>query len=407
MTATGEQKRIVVVLGTRPEAIKLAPLLRLLRDEPRLAPSLVLTGQHREMVDQVLLAFELRADVDLSLMRPDQRLNAIAAECFRRLDETFDALRPDMVVVQGDTTSAMAAAWAAFHRRIPVAHVEAGLRSDSLAEPFPEEANRRAISLVAALHLAPTALAAKRLLAEGVPPGAVHVTGNTTIDALLAMLGGGGAAAPVAHAEDMVLITLHRRESWAEAAQAEDDGERRATPLEECVLAIGAVARRHPDTRFLFPVHRNPHVRRVVEGVLSGIPNVALGDPAPYPEFVAQMGRARVIVSDSGGVQEEAPALGVPVLVLRRVTERPEALGPGRNLLVGTAREAVESALEAALAQPLPAPRALPRPNPYGDGRAAARSVAAILHYFGLDPAPHPFVAEAASPGEDPAWSGR
>ena len=334
-------------------------------------------------------------------------------------------------MVQGDTTSGFCAALAAFHRRIAVAHVEAGLRSGDRQQPFPEEVNRRMVAVVADLHLAPTEAAAVNLRREGVDPDAVHVTGNTTVDTLLAVLGLEGGGAPPARTpqvaglgcsgagadltppcpplslageggeasasreaaaeeggaeRERVLITLHRRESWLRPT---DGGT--VTPLEGLFGAIADSARAHPNVDFLYPVHRNPAVWVPAHRLLGGLPNVTLSAPLPYLRFVHEMARSRVILSDSGGVQEEAPSLGVPVLVLREVTERPEAIDAGLNVLVGTDPAVLRVHLNRQLSRPASAPRPLPCPNPYGDGLAAFRVRDALLYHSGLGPRPAGF----------------
>jgi len=387
--------RAAVILGTRPEAIKLFPLIRELGSDARFAVEVVVTGQHREMLDQILGPFGIVPDASLEIMRHDQSLNSIVTRVMPLLDELYRRSRPDVVLVQGDTTSAFCAALAAFHLGIPVGHVEAGLRSGDRFHPYPEEVNRRMLSSAADLHFAPTAGAAERLLAEGVPADAVFVTGNTIVDALLATLADESLLARHRVAGlpprdgPLVLITLHRRESWAGAADEPDADA--ATPLERVLLAVADAAERRPDASFVFPVHLNPRVRAPVGRILDGRPNVHLLDPLPYIPFVELMRRAAVILTDSGGIQEEAPSLGIPVLVARRTTERPEGLAAASNRLVGTGRVEVREALVAALAAPPPGPDAPARPNPFGDGQASRRIRCAILSHFGRMPRPDNF----------------
>jgi len=391
---------VLVVLGTRPEAVKLLPVVQALKAEPRLRVVLASTGQHREMVEQILAPFGALPDHDLEIMRPGQSLNGIVERAIGRLDRLLGELRPDWVVVQGDTTSAFCAALAAFHRQIAVAHVEAGLRSGDRRQPFPEEVNRRLVGVVADLPLAPTQGAADNLLAEGVDRERVHVTGNTTVDTLLAVLGLSGAdsastpaGAPPAAPRGpdgragRVLVTLHRRESWLQAG-----GRSGRTPLEELLTALADVAANHSEVEFLYPVHRNPAVWEPAHRILAGVRNVTLSEPLPYLSFVRAMADARVILSDSGGVQEEAPSLGVPVLVLRQVTERPEAIDSGHNVLVGTDPQALREHLERHLGGPPASRGPRPCPNPYGDGRAAFRVRDALLYHSGLGPRPKGFV---------------
>jgi UDP-N-acetylglucosamine 2-epimerase (non-hydrolysing) len=377
--------RVAVVFGTRPEAVKLLPVLRRLGADARFAPRLVLTGQHREMVDQILGPFSITPDDDLDIMQPGQSLNDIVVRTIPALEAVYQQHRPELVLVQGDTTSAFCAALAAFHRRIRVAHLEAGLRSHDRFHPYPEEANRRMVSSIADLHLAPTRRAAECLAREGIPAETVVVTGNTVVDALLDVLdlppevGEPAPALPPA-GQQLVLITLHRREAW------DSPGADGLSVLEGILGAIARVAERHPGVTFVYPVHLNPRGREPAQDLLSGLPNVQLVPPVPYIPFVRLMARARLVLTDSGGIQEEAPSLGIPVLVARKTTERPEALASGANQLVGTDPVRLEAAMTAALAQPAARPDRLPAPNPFGDGQAAARVAAAILHMFDRGP---------------------
>ena len=379
---------VLVILGTRPEAIKLFPVARALKSEPRLATRVVTTGQHREMVDQILQPMGITPDRDLDIMRADQSLNDIVSRIVPRLEELYDEERPAMVLVQGDTTSAFCAGLTAFHRRVAVGHVEAGLRSFNRFHPYPEEANRRMLSSVTDLHLAATPWSAANLEREGVRRDELVVTGNTVIDALLETLGRKDLleqqrvpALPEQDGERLVLITLHRRENWMQSAAASAAEE---SPLEETLHAIADAAAAFPDATFVYPVHRNPRVQGPAKRILSGKPNVHLLDPQPYIPFVDLMARACLVLTDSGGIQEEAPSLGVPVLVARETTERPEGVEAGTNVLVGTRRDAVLAAMTGHLGRK-PAPRGpLPRPNPFGDGRAGGRIRQAVLHHLGL-----------------------
>lgn len=382
--------RVLVVLGTRPEAVKLIPVVREIEREGSLEGVLVLTGQHRQLVEQMLAPLGIVAAHELKIARAKDSLTDLLVEATAKIDALYDRLSPDMVVVQGDTTSAFAAAVAAFYRRIPVAHVEAGLRSFDRFHPYPEEANRRMISAVADLHLAPTRTAARNLLLEGIDRKQIVVTGNTAVDSLLIALqsevptGDGSAALDITG--PLVLITLHRRESWA-SSYASDQ------PIVQMLQGLACVAQQHPKTTFVYPVHPNPQVRGPAERYLGGLPNVRLLDPLPYLPFVRLMANATCVVTDSGGIQEEAPSLGVPVLVLRRTTERPEACQPGMNSIVGMDAHAIRAELHATLTRSVPRAHAIPCPNPYGDGCAAKRIVASIVHYFRLGTAPEEFVA--------------
>jgi UDP-N-acetylglucosamine 2-epimerase (non-hydrolysing) len=369
-----DKLRVLLTFGTRPEAVKMAPLVQQCRRHAeRIEPVVCATAQHREMLDQVTAYFGIEPEVDLDLMRPDQTLAEVTSRCLTGLDAVIADCRPHCVVAQGDTTSVMAAALAAFYRQLPFVHVEAGLRTGNLAAPWPEELNRRVAGLAATLHCAPTQGAAENLRREGVPAETVHVTGNTVIDALLwtaARERGRDRPWPQKYAalgdRRVVLVTGHRRENFG-------DG------MEQICTAILLLARRFAEVEFLYPVHLNPHVREPVTRLLSGRKNVHLCPPAPYPEFVWLMDRAAVILTDSGGVQEEAPSLGKPVLVMRESTERPEAVEAGAAELVGTdvlrIVDRVSLLLSDRAAYCL---RQIDR-NPYGDGRAAERIVDLML----------------------------
>lgn len=373
-SATG--RRILLVMGTRPEAIKLAPVIARLRAAPGLLPLVCVTGQHRALLDEVLQAQDIRPDRDLDVMRQARGLSAVTAAILARLPEVLAELRPDRVLVQGDTTTTFAAALAAFHAAIPVGHVEAGLRSGDLAAPFPEEANRRLVAAIADLHFAPTPRARDSLLAEGVPAARILVTGNTGIDALFdtlarldrdpALRAAAEAALPrPAPGRKLLLVTAHRRESIADGGLA-----RIAAALRALAADGGA--------EIALPLHPNPAVAAVFRETLGGLAGVHLLPPLAHPAFVLLMRRAAAILTDSGGVQEEAPSLGRPVLVLRETTERVEALAAGTVRLVGTDPERLVAEVAALLAAPPAPPPALPAPNPYGDGRAAARIVARL-----------------------------
>ena len=368
-----EQPRVTIVLGTRPEAIKLAPVIRVFQACDALQTRVVLTGQHREMVTQVMDLFALKADQDLNLMAPRQTLTHVTCSALQGLREDFQAYPPQMVLVQGDTTTAFAAGLAAFYEQIPVGHVEAGLRTDNLLDPFPEEANRRLLSQIATLHFAPTTKAETNLRASGVV-GEVAVTGNTVIDALLLM----AESAPEIHFDGLdwthqrvILATVHRRENW---------GER----LRDIAQGMRQVLDRFPDTALLLPLHRNPTVREPLQKMLGDHPRVVLTEPLDYDRLVAAMKGSTLLLTDSGGLQEEAPALGKPVLVLRRTTERPEAVDAGTARLVGTdPAEIVEQASrllenEAAYEE---MSRAV---NPFGDGQASERILAMCCGHLGI-----------------------
>jgi len=368
---------ILVVLGTRPDAIKLAPVIKALRRQRSFRVRVCATDQHGDLLDPVLDCFSIRPDCRLRVMRRNQTLGGLTARLLERLAPVLAAERPDLVIVQGDTTTALAAALSAHYLRIPVAHVEAGLRSGDKFAPFPEEMNRRLISRLADYHFAPTPHARDNLLAEGIPRRSIAVTGNTAIDAVLAVARRARRAArppdPVAGVawdrQRVVLVTLHRRESFGE-------------PLRRACRALAVLAERNPGVEFVFPVHPNPRVRPVARQMLGGRANVHLVEPLDYPSFVWCMARASLIISDSGGVQEEAPSLGVPVLVARDVTERIEGIEAGMARLVGTDPRKIIAEAQALL--DAAAPRTSQRKsrsfgrNPYGDGRASER-IAAFL----------------------------
>lgn len=365
--------RVLSVLGTRPEAIKLAPVIKRLAATPGVESLVCATAQHREMLDQVLAIFDIVPDFDLDLMRPGQDLYDLTARVVTAMKPVLAEAKPDILLVQGDTTTCFCAALAAFYAGIPVGHVEAGLRTGDLSAPFPEEANRVLCSRLTRLHFAPTPTSRANLLAEGTPAGNIWVTGNTVIDALLsireraAATGGAGALSPEM-ARDWqagarrVLITGHRRESFGSG-------------FENLCTAIRTLAERHPDWRFVYPVHLNPNVQEPVGRILGGLTNVALIEPLEYLPFVWLMDSADVILTDSGGIQEEGPSLGKPVLVMRAVTERPEAVEAGTVMLVGTDREKIIQGVESVLLDRALYDRMARAHNPYGDGHAAARIV--------------------------------
>jgi UDP-N-acetylglucosamine 2-epimerase (non-hydrolysing) len=357
-----QQIRVLVVYGTRPEAIKMAAVVAALRARAeRFEPIICTTAQHRELIDQVQELFDLAPDLDLNLMTPDQSLNGLSARVITALDEVLERVRPDWLLVQGDTTTAMGAALAAFHHRIPVGHVEAGLRTGDLTRPFPEEANRRLIDIVAKALFAPTARARDALLAEGADPRRLFLTGNTVVDALQSV----AATLGDVSRNDEVLVTVHRRESFGE-------------PIRQICLAVARLAERFPQLRWIYPVHHNPHVRDPARAILERIPNVELHDPVDYPDLLRYLKRARIVLTDSGGIQEEAPAFGTPVLVLREKTERPEGIEAGVARLIGVEPEAIITAVTEVLTDNAVYESMATATNPYGDGHAAAR-IAAVL----------------------------
>lgn len=370
-------KRVMLVYGTRPEAIKMAPLVKALDESSAMQPIVAVTGQHREMLDQVNELFEIKPEHDLDLMVPGATLTDMAARALAAIGVVIRLESPDAVVVQGDTTSAMVAGLAAFYNEVPLVHLEAGLRTGDMAAPFPEEGNRRLVAPLAQLHLAPTGASRENLLREAVPVDAITVTGNTVIDALHTAVSvptgftDAAVAEVIASGERFVLVTAHRRESW--------EG-----PMAEAMRGLRQAVDQHPDTRFVVPMHRNPIVRAVIEPSLGTASNVILTEPMDYHEFTHAMNAAHLLLTDSGGVQEEAPSLGKPVLVMRQTTERPEAVQAGTVRLVGTDADVLASSLGRLLDDPAHYARMANAGNPYGDGRAAPRCVAAIAHLFGL-----------------------
>ncbi len=376
---------VMTVFGTRPEAVKMAPVIARLHDSPDFRPIVVVTAQHREMLDQVLRLFAITPDRDLDIMLPEQSLFDITSRTLERLDPVLAELRPAMVLVQGDASSTFLGALAAFYYHIPVGHVEAGLRTHDRYRPFPEEINRRLTSALADLHFAPTAHAKANLLREGIPVERILVTGNTVIDALQEIVRRPEAAlpddVPRLDGQRMLLVTTHRRENWGD-------------PLRQIYLALLDLLNRFPDVAVVFSVHRNPAVRRVAEEVLARHPRAHLIEPPDYGPFVRLMSKAYLILTDSGGIQEEAPALGKPVLVLREVTERPEGVEAGTVELVGVSRDRIAERAGRLLADRRAHALMAQARNPYGDGRAAVRIVEALRHWFGRSVArPEEFVA--------------
>jgi UDP-N-acetylglucosamine 2-epimerase (non-hydrolysing) len=365
------RKRILTIFGTRPEAIKLFPLVHAVEADERFDSRVCVSAQHRTMLDQVLTIAGVAPDHDLDLMRPDQSLDALTAALLTSLGRVMDAERPDWVVVQGDTATAMTGAIAAYYRKIPVAHVEAGLRSGNIHHPWPEEVNRKIIGTIAALHCAPTQTAAEALRRENVDPAAIHVTGNTVIDALHWITGRirqqPDLAAGLADLERrfagkrIIGVTSHRRENFG-------DG------MEAIAEAIRRLATRS-DVALIFPVHLNPHVRSVMNERLAGLDNVALIEPLDYPHFARLIAISTLMLTDSGGVQEEAPALGKPVLVMRETTERPEGIEAGTARLVGTDANRIVAEAERLLDDSAAYAAMARAHNPFGDGHSAVRIV--------------------------------
>ena len=365
--------RVCIILGTRPEAIKLAPVIQQFRKNPLFDTQVVLTGQHKEMVAQVMQLFDLQADHDLAIMQHGQTLTDITCRSLRGLETLFQELKPQMVLVQGDTTTALAAAIAAFYQQIPVGHVEAGLRTDDIYNPFPEEANRRLISQVTQLHFAPTSLSVEHLERSGVV-GKIYNTGNTVIDALLSVAAR-QLECPISGLDwsqhRVILSTVHRRENWGE-------------PLKDIAQGFLRVLEKFPDVALVLPLHRNPTVREPLTAILGDHPRVFLTEPLDYGDLVSAMQRCYLLLTDSGGLQEEAPSLGKPVLVLRETTERPEAVMAGTAKLIGTNSDRIfEEAAD--LLGNLEAYRKMANAiNPFGDGHSSEHIVEIVEKYFGL-----------------------
>ena len=362
---------ICITLGTRPEAIKLAPVIGQFRRSPLFQTHVILTGQHQEMVEQVMRLFSLQAERDLKIMQPRQTLTEITCRSLQGLEAIFQEIKPHLAIVQGDTTTAFAAALAAFYQKIPVGHVEAGLRTHDLFNPYPEEANRRLISQLCQLHFAPTELAVEHLQHSGVV-GAIHQTGNTVIDALLAV----AQRQPQCEVPGLewekyrvLLATVHRRENWGE-------------PLQDIMSGFRLVLDRFPDTALLLPLHRNPTVRDPIKVLLGDHPRVFLTEPLDYAQLVGAIERCYLLLTDSGGLQEEAPSLGKPVLVLRETTERPEAIEAGTAKLVGTRSTEIATAASQLLSDAGAYEAMATAINPFGDGKASERIVQIVTEYL-------------------------
>ncbi len=371
-------KKIMCVFGTRPEAIKMAPVVKAIEQNENLQSMVAVTAQHREMLDQVLQLFHIKPDYDLNLMKQGQTLTDITAGVLRGLEEIFKKEQPDLVLVHGDTTTTFAATLEAFYQQIPVGHVEAGLRSGNMYSPYPEEANRKLTGVMTTLHFSPTPEARQNLLRENVGDAAIFVTGNTVIDALLA------TAKQTYQFEDIalqqlldgsgkkVLITAHRREN-------------QGTPMMHIFQAVRRLHETLPETQFIFPIHKNPKVRELAAQILGDLERVHIIEPLDYEPFANAMARVDLILTDSGGVQEEAPALGKPVLVLRDTTERPEAVKAGTVALVGTDEDLIYNTALQLLTDEAAYHKMANAVNPYGDGKASGRIAEAILYYFGMN----------------------
>lgn len=360
------------VVGTRPDAIKSAPTVLEFKKYPEVETVLVSTGQHREMLAQALEAFGLTADVDLDVMQHGQTLAQVTTRILERLDKVLADRTPSVVFAQGDTTTTFTAGLASFYRQIPFGHIEAGLRTDTIWNPFPEEFNRRAVGLFAKFHFAPTRWSADNLLKEGVDPESVFVTGNTGIDAVMATAAGVGTEWFPDHQGRIVLLTTHRRENWGE-------------PQKQIAEAAKELVERFEDVLLVVPMHRNPAVRDTLMGVLGGMSRVRLIEPPDYADFVKLMKRSNLALTDSGGVQEEAPSFGLPVLVLRETTERPEGVDAGTARLVGTDKAAIVSTGMELLGDQVAYDLMAKATSPYGDGKASARIRFVTLRSLGIE----------------------
>ncbi len=379
-------KKILAVFGTRPEAIKMAPLIKELQKHPeQFFCKVAVTAQHREMLDQVLELFDIRPDYDLDIMHAGQTLFDITRRVLSGLEEVLENENPDLVLVHGDTSTTCTAALASFYRQVPVGHVEAGLRTGNKYSPFPEEINRRITGVLADLHFAPTREAADNLRKESVSPDKIFITGNTVIDALLAIVRREyHFRDPVLESIDfenkrILLVTTHRRENLGQ-------------PLRRVYRALRALADEYPDIEIVFPVHKNPAVRNLAHEELGDLKCVHMIEPMEYEPFVNLMGRCYMVLTDSGGLQEEAPSLGKPVLVLRDTTERPEAVSAGTVKLVGTAEEQIKKEADSLLSDTEYYRKMSNAVNPYGDGRASVRIRRAIQHHFSLGERPRDYL---------------
>lgn len=364
-----EKKKILCIFGTRPEVIKMAPVIHALRVEPNFEVSVLCSGQHRELLVPLIDWFELVVDADLGVMTENQTLTGLSARLLTAFEKRFASSRPDLVLAQGDTTTVLCAALSCFYLRIPFGHVEAGLRTFDVHNPYPEEFNRAAVTRVASLHFCPTARALQNTIAEHVDTSTAQVTGNTVIDALqftIAKL----AKHPRRRFNHDILVTAHRRENFG-------------APLADICKALIQLCREFPNLSVLYPVHPNPHVRAITQELLGGHANIALTEPLDYPDLIAALKQSKLVLTDSGGIQEEAPALGKPVLVLRKVTERPEAVETGVARVVGTCRAAIVSETRRLLVDVDHYAEMARGGSPYGDGRAAARIGEIIGRYLG------------------------
>ena len=380
-----DKLRIMSVFGTRPEAIKMCPLVKELASRPEIESLCCVTAQHRQMLDSVLEVFDLKPDWDLDIMTPRQTLSTITSKCLLGMDEAIDALKPDMILVHGDTSTTFAGALSAFYHQVPVGHVEAGLRTYDKYSPFPEEMNRKLVSAIADLYFCPTVNNRENLVKEGIANG-LFITGNTVIDALKTTVRKDYTftTEELNHLpyeeKKIILVTCHRRENYGE-------------PMKHIMLALRQIAEQHEDVEMVYPVHLSPVVREAVGTYLRGAPRVHLIDPLPADEMHNLMARCYMVMTDSGGLQEEAPALGKPVLVLRRETERPEAVAAGTVKLAGVVQDDIVTMAERLICDKDAYARMAHAVNPYGDGNACRRIADAILWHFGRGEKPEDYQA--------------
>ena len=378
-----DKLRILSVFGTRPEAIKMCPLVKELAARPEIESLCCVTAQHRQMLDSVLEVFDLKPDWDLDIMTPRQTLSTITSKCLTGMDAAIDTLKPDLILVHGDTSTTFAGALSAFYHRVPVGHVEAGLRTYDKYSPFPEEMNRKLVSAIADLYFCPTVNNKNNLLKEGITQG-LFITGNTVIDALRTTVREDYTFATDElnrlpyEEKKMILVTCHRRENYGE-------------PMKHIMLALRQIAESHPEVEIVYPVHLSPVVREAVDKYLRGAPRVHLIEPLSADEMHNLMSRCYMVMTDSGGLQEEAPSLGKPVLVMRRETERPEAVAAGTVKLVGVVQEDIVTAAERLICDPAAYAAMAHAVNPYGDGHACRRIADAILWHFGRGEQPEEF----------------
>lgn len=369
--------KVMSIFGTRPEAIKMAPLVKKLQETEEIESILCVTAQHREMLDMVLDLFGLKADYDLNIMQHGQSISDITVKVLKGMEGIFQEVKPDIVLVHGDTSTTFVGALAAFYQQIPVGHVEAGLRSGNIYSPYPEEMNRRLTSNLADLHFAPTIGNYDNLIRENIKADNIFITGNTVIDALLQVVKEDYVfETPLLNKIDyknkkVIVMTCHRRENWGE-------------PMENIFKAVAEIKEKHRDVEIIFPIHLNPKIRELAQEIMGGIEGIHLIEPLDYEPFVNLLNKAHFILTDSGGIQEEAPALGKPILVLRTETERPEAVEAGTVKIMGVEKDRIIEEVEELLSNPKAYLQMANATNPYGDGRACERIIAALKYHFNL-----------------------